>query len=1351
MKRLGLKFLLWFNASLLVAVLLVCMSVVWLVKSESGLSFVAQQAPTLISTFLGQKVNIEQTKGSLWDGFSLKTVQFDRADIEVIANDVTVKVVWPDLMKDTLTIEQLSAASLSIQTLGPQKESTEPVQMPESIKLPLALDLKKVELGRLILNKDQFSGIGLSAIVAQQTFDLSNLQVSHRGAKLHAAGNASLDQPFPLSLKLQVSRDLDQELMLAADASMTGSLDRLELDVHALGRYSDRPKIQQELKAHVVAAPFERAILKTVNATAKGFDPSKWLEGAPEANLSFKADLTPNKDFSKSQGRIELVNTRPLALQDGGIPVSELLAKYTVELENNQPERAQIEINRLQVKTKDQRAGDAKGLLRWTRETQGLKDGVSEWGNLEFDLNGSGLRLKAFTPNDRGAILDWTVQGKKVGNQLILDGVAVKDRGGVFTAEGVLQLTGQVKSQFTVSTKNLNPGIYVDNPELRGSLTGGVNWEGVLGVNGILGAITPEGKLSARFAQSKIGGAPFSLVSEISGNLNRAERFNLDLDVLGNTLAAFGSYGGPGDSFELKIKADQLATLGKAVNQNIRGQFSLDGRLSGYASDLNARLKIQATQLRLADALGVESVDGLLEFGFKPDSVWRGDANLVGFSRPNSKNKILKNLKLEVSGTTAAHQVDLSFLSDQYPFSRRRSIGAEMSLAGGLNNLFTQDSHINWNGTLRSLTVEGIWRPVRSLTLEKPVGLFVSGDRIRISEFNLRGEDDTLVNSQNVSWSNGELKLEGRAPWLALPRLGSVLKQPLTLETDHLVTALNWRVTSSSKALDGHVDLRYLSGGFSILEDAEIEVPVKALDLAVDFSRERMTMGLNLDATQIGVVAAELSLPVQKDPSTLQWGIAVDQPMSGSLAAGLTDLSWLGPLISPAVRTQGDGQISLAVSGSPGKPELEGRLFAREFNVTELDQGVRLEDGDVVVDFNNDRAKIEKLEFTVYHRQAPARRIEELGPLIQGVGKVTASGQWNLDGLGGGVELKMDRVGLIQHPERWLMLSADISVKQPVEAEKPILVRGDVLAHGAYIELPESQPQTLGSDVVIRGGIQSSSESMPIDVLINAKLGDLFFLNAEGLKARLAGGMRLLVQDGVRTADGRTGRRLEATGTIQTAEGTYRAYGQDLTIERGVVNFQGPLNNPGLNVRAVRKGVAVEAGVEITGSANRPQVTLVSDPPVPDSEKLSWMIIGRGSNSSDRDTTLLLTAAAAIFGDSDDSTTQKVAKSLGIDDFALSSGSLTAADSRAVGSQVSISPGADASASILGDEDPLLTQRLITLGKRLSQRLYLNFEQSVTTSANVVKLTYQYSRRLSFIARGGADNAVDALYQFSFD
>lgn len=1350
MKRIGLKFLFWLNAFILTFVVATLACFVWFVKFESGLIFMSSQATFLAKKLLGQDLSFEDPTGNLWDGFGVKGVGWSNARVDLQINDLRLKFSWLDLMDDKITIDYLVASKMSIRVEENLAESTNALEMPESIVLPLAVEFKKFELEKLVLNQKEFDSIKGVLGSDRQVVEISQFQLSHLGTYLKGQLKSGLTQPFPLDLQVQVQSSLDKDLNLTATAYATGDLNELELHVSASGQSVNRPKVSQQLEASLVLAPLSSGVVKAIDARAKGFDPSKWFEGAPKADLVFEAKLTPNQDFTRSSGRLLLTNLRPLAIDEGGIPLEKLNSRYSMELVDNQPDNLLVQIVGLTLRTSANSAGFVNGEVQWF-VPKGVQSSWSRWGDWRFDLKGQQVHLRAFVPEHKGAIIDFGLKGSKSSGILIVDDLLVGDRGAQLTGQGRVALLDDIESQIRLDVRALNPAIYLDHTELKGEINAEVFWVGDLGLSGAIRSIDPQGRLKIGVNRSRLLGAPLTLNADLQGSLRRAEKFDLQLDMLGNSLSANGAYGAPGDSLSLKVLGRELGALGKALNRDVKGELTAQGQLTGFGKDTLASLNIQVNQLLLGEVLGIEKMNGQLNFGLEPDSPWNGNLVLKGLSRAGVSAPLIQDLDLVVSGTTAAHRVELSFASGQSPFSRRRSLGGHLNFSGGVNHLFSSTEAVTWDGSIDDFQLMGIWRPVRSLTLQQPVALKVSRQQIEVQAFSLQGEDNTRLLSEHLMWSDGLIHLEGQAPWLALPRLGSVLKQQVTLETNNLVTRLNWKVKATRNQFDGHLDARYVSGGFSILEDAEIEVPVKELALAVDFSRERIALGLSLDAAQIGVVLADLTVPVKKDLSSGRWGLAKESPISGSLAAGLTDLSWLGPLMSPAVRTQGDGQVSLAIAGTIDRPELQGRMFARQLSVTELDQGIRLEEGNVVVDFNNDRAKIENFDFTVYHRQAPSRRIEELGPLIQGVGKVTVSGQWNLSGLGGGLELSMDRVGLIQHPDRWLMISAGVSIKQPLEQDKPILVRGDVQAHGAYIELPESQPQTLGSDVVIRGTTQAKGDSLPFDVLINAKLGDLFFLNAEGLRARLAGGMRLLVQDGVRTVDGRLGRRLEASGTIQTAEGTYRAYGQDLTIERGVVNFQGPLNNPGLNVRAVRKGVAVEAGVEITGSANRPKVTLVSDPPVPDAEKLSWMIIGRGSNSSDRDTTLLLTAAAAIFGDTEDSATNKLAKSLGIDDFALSSGSLTAADSRAVGSRVSISPGADASASVVGDEDPLLTQRLITLGKRLSQNLYLNFEQSVTTSANVVKLTYQYSRRLSFIARGGADNAVDALYQFSFD
>ena len=125
----------------------------------------------------------------------------------------------------------------------------------------------------------------------------------------------------------------------------------------------------------------------------------------------------------------------------------------------------------------------------------------------------------------------------------------------------------------------------------------------------------------------------------------------------------------------------------------------------------------------------------------------------------------------------------------------------------------------------------------------------------------------------------------------------------------------------------------------------------------------------------------------------------------------------------------------------------------------------------------------------------------------------------------------------------------------------------------------------------------------PIRIDISASLGNGIAFQGRGLDTRLVGELRVV---------GDLGTPLRATGSIRTSEGTYEGYGQKLTIDRGVLTFAGPIDNPKLNVLATRKGLQVEPGVEVTGTTGAAaRVRLVSTPDVPESEKLSWLVLGR--------------------------------------------------------------------------------------------------------------------------------------------
>lgn len=1326
----------------------------WLVKTEQGIRFAIQQTQKWLAGNTSQQLTMINVQGTLWKGLSIESLSWQDGGRSVAANQVYVQLEWPELFDRKVVVNALTADSIQIQF--PPSEDDEPFVLPERIALSADLELQKVAVDQLVFNDQIFHDIVGKASVSQGRLDVEQFALNTQGTDLIARLNVVLEKPYRLDGLLTAQR-IFEDVALDAKLLAQGSLERLELSLNALGQNPARSEVSQSAEAQAVLTLFKPGLIETVTLFTRGFNPSQWFDGAPKASLTINAKVLPNEDFTQSVGEVSVRNTLPMSVQDGGVPVSTLDSRFELALQDQQPQQLDVWVDKLVLAEQKRAAGTASATLQW-RAPKALEDGTpnSDWmaGVVDFALQARSLDASVFANLPQRVALTGNVEGSKNGDQVRLTRLNLQDRNASLNGKAAVSLTGKMPLDIQLTLKGINPGNYIpdSNPLLQGNLNGEVYFKGNLAASGNSSVIDPFGELRLNLDNSTLANAPLTLKAQATGGAKRLSNVLLDLNVVGNTVLAQGSYGTQSDFVQLDINLDELRRLGRLLDMPLGGTARVRGKLQGIQGDFSGEGNIEVRQLKFDQALQIDQISGEFSLGSAPTSPWTGNIQVSQVKVPGASANTLNGMNLTLTGVRNQHELKGDFSSGLQPFSRFRPLKGEFALRGGVKQLQRPQSVTGWQGAITAFRVEGMWSPARSLVLQSPAPLTLAAGYVELLNLAIKGEDTTLIRNKVLRIADREIRVQGDMPRFSFPRMSPILRQQLTVEPKDLVANVQWDYLANAQKVDGHVDIAHVSGGLQVLEESQIDVDIRTMVARLDFNREAVSLNLNIIADEFGAVTADLRLPVEQNAQTKAWGIAGNKAMEGAVAAGFTELNWLGPLISGGVRTSGSGQVAMAIAGTADNPDVQGRLFAMDVDVFQLDQGVRLEDGNIVVDFTTNKASIDTFEFTVYNRRAPRRYLEELGPLIQGVGKITASGQWNLTGRDGEIRLNMDKVSLLQRPDRWMKVNSNVSVQQPTVEDGPLKVRGELNVLGAYFEMPESGPQTLGDDVFIQGRSELTGPGLPIDLQVQANLGERFYVNAEGLRTRLEGGLRLVLLDGVGgSGQRRSGRRLIATGTIQTVDGTYRAYGQDLTIDRGVVNFQGPIDNPGLNVRAVRKGVAVEAGVEVTGTAQRPTVALVSEPAVPDSEKLSWMILGRGSGSADRDSTLLLTAAAAIFGDNDESTTRKIARSIGIDDLNLSTGSLTAADSRAVGSKVAIAPGADASASIVGSDDPLLSQRIVSLGKRLSDKFYLSFDQSVTTAASILKLNYQYSRQLSFIARAGADNAVDALYQLSFD
>lgn len=1330
----------------------------WLLKTEEGLQFALRQAEQQLATEAAKPFSAGQAQGTFWDGFTLPELRWQQDGMLVELTDLELQARWALLWGRKLDVAHLRANTLRL-VIPETEPDPEPFTLPERVDLPISVVLRELTIQTIDYNGLLISEVQGAASVQGGKLDVQALSLEVEETRLSAKAQTELAKPYSLQAELTAQRAMEG-LELDAKLQLEGTAERLQATLAAKGVDEGNPARSQAVDAQAVITPFSGGLLETLSLDAREFNPKMWASAAPRALLNIQAEIKPNEDFTHSLGKITVRNAAPETLHAGGLPVAQFDADFDLTLNEQLPGQLVLNIPELRLADRNRAAGTVSLKLEWQAAASAAPAEPAEAaafdplaGDAQFTVAARNLDPSVFAVLPTRLQLNANLKGSKQGDTVALQQIDLRERKARINGRASLGLTGEQPVDVLLNISEVNPADYIANaaPALRGTINGNVRANGKLAVGGQ--GFAPQGSATVSVDDSTLGRAPFTLNAQATGDGQRLSNLSLDLDVVGNTVNAKGAYGLADDRIALDVNLGQMERLGRLLDLKLGGSATLQATIEGAGLQTAASGELQINKLALDDALRIDSIAGDFNLGASPDSPWTAKLVAKKIEQPTAPQPLLNDATINLNGTRSNHELSLAVNSGLRPFSRSRPLRAAMALRGGVVPIARLNNESGWQGELTNMKFEGLWLPARSLTLEGAAPVTLGPGLVEVGRFALKGEDVSRIQNELVRLQGDEIIVEGEMPTFSFPRLSTIVRRQLSVEPSELVLNVNWSYRETPQKVAGKLDINHLSGGFQILDDSLTEVPVQTFTGNLDFNREGILLDLLIAAEGFGDVTANIRVPVVKNPATESYGPAMNEPLQGSIAAGFTDLNWLGPLITPGVKTSGSGQVAIAMGGTLAKPDVQGRLFALGLEVFQLDQGVRLEDGTVIVDFTTDKARIDQFEFTVYNRVVPRRNIEQLGPLIQGVGKINASGQWNLSGLDGEIIAKVDRAPLLQRPDRWLMANANVQVQQPKTQGQPIRVRGTFDALGGYFEMPETgSVPTLSDDVFIQGRSEVATQGDPVDVRLQANLGKLLYVNAQGLRTRLEGGLNLVVQDGVGgSGERRSGRRLSATGTIQAVDGTYRAYGQDLTIERGVVNFQGPLENPGLNVRAVRKGVAVEAGVEVTGTAQRPTVTLVSDPAVPDSEKLSWMLIGRGTNSSDRDSVLLLTAATAIFGDSDDSATKRIANRLGIDDFALTSGSLTAADSRAVGSKVAIAPGADVSANVIGAEDPLLNQRIITLGKRLRENLYLSYDQSVTTAASIVKLHYQFTRQFSVIARTGSDSALDFLYQIAYD
>ena len=598
------------------------------------------------------------------------------------------------------------------------------------------------------------------------------------------------------------------------------------------------------------------------------------------------------------------------------------------------------------------------------------------------------------------------------------------------------------------------------------------------------------------------------------------------------------------------------------------------------------------------------------------------------------------------------------------------------------------------------------------------------------------GDDDPPLAAAGLS---GDLSFNAR--W-NLDTLGKDLKADITVEraagdmrlaVDDGSSTTVIQTTGPTATKAGSTRVRTIGG-------AGMRTRIKDVRLNVQAQGSQVTTKLVWESERAGTINADLRTQLSYQQGA--WSLPGTAPLSGQLHAKMPDVGLWALFAPPGWRVKGTLAADATISGTVSDPNWQGNINADELSVLSLLDGIDLQNGVMRAKLQGTRLDITELRING-GKGSHARILGYSGNLTaaptdggtltgSGYAQFTPPGDGKESGLSMNLQAKASKLQVLVRADRQVSVSGDMQARLE---QGQFTLRGDLTVDRASIILPEESAPSLDKDVVVHSAAsrkaaeeerkraertarkeeaRATPRKVP-DILVKLNMGRDFALQGYGIVTRLRGELEVKGASYV-------GGPPSVTGEIRTEQGRYRAWGQSLDVDNGLIRFNGPYNNPSLDILALRPNIAVKAGVQVLGTASAPRVLLYSDPDLPDAEKLSWVVMGRDPATGGASSAMLQQAAMALLAGGN-SSSGKIASSLGLDEVGFKGGG----------------DGSDASGAAL------------TMGKRLSDKLYLTYEQSLSGAMGLIYIFYDLSRNVTLRAQTGMTSALDLVYTLRKD
>ncbi|MFO1433449.1 MAG: translocation/assembly module TamB domain-containing protein [Candidatus Competibacteraceae bacterium] len=697
----------------------------------------------------------------------------------------------------------------------------------------------------------------------------------------------------------------------------------------------------------------------------------------------------------------------------------------------------------------------------------------------------------------------------------------------------------------------------------------------------------------------------------------------------------------------------------------------LQGKLRGYPLRLQTRLELQGSRLRL-DAIDLQSGSARLSGNLVLADTLSADWNLVapdlGNLLPQARGSLTGSGRIGGTWQAPAITAKVNGKGLVYRDIRLAQLNAEAFSEGRANgavSLKVNANELRQGNTLwlQSLQAQGQGRMADQRLTVSLVGpaatlaLQVQGGFTAVEPFRAGAWQGTVQQSTATlkEWGNwtlaapAALKISSRqaqlqrACWQRQPAVRTAtgnaqgcaqldwqpstgLKLQTELQDWPLSLANPWLpqgwtlsgtlagngagLVRPDGLLRGEAAIRITPGELTTHVEGETQrLRHRGGDLRLTMTDSGLAAQADLKLLEQSTLAATLSLPrFNRLP------VNPTQPVEGQLRLNSTELGQLAALLPLLEDPTGRLAIDLDLAGTVAEPSLRGQLRLQNAALAIPDWGLRLQNVDLTAGADGSNT---------LRLQAGLRSDEGQARLVGTLAFLTLT-DWRLN-----ARLDGDRLEIVDNPTARILASPNLTLG--VEPGT-IDIEGKLLIPSARLtpivgKLSEGVNNVSADTVIVNPRKpkenNSNGRKWHSTGQINLILGDQVDLKVAGFKSRLGGSVLITQSPQEAIPIGK--------GELYILNGSYKAYGQHLEIDKGYVIFANQrIDNPTLDIKAVRPifgdEPVKEVGVYINGTLQSPRLSLFSDPPVEETKILSYLTLGTSIGEEEEEKAPVLSA-----------------------------------------------------------------------------------------------------------------------------